>query len=51
MKETVQTAAIIGRDFEFRLLMRVSSSPADVVAHLETLKRLEVIHETRFFPD
>jgi predicted ATPase/class 3 adenylate cyclase len=50
VKETVQTAAIIGRDFEFRLLMRVSSSPADIVAHLETLKRLEVIHETRFYP-
>ena len=50
VKETVQMAAIIGRDFEFRLLMRVSTSPADIVAHLEALKRLEVIHEVRFFP-
>jgi predicted ATPase/class 3 adenylate cyclase len=50
VKETVQTAAILGREFEFRLLMRVSTSPADMVAHIEALKRLEVIHEAHFFP-
>jgi len=50
VKETVQTAAVIGREFEFRLLARVTTSSADIAAHLEALKRVEVIHEARFFP-
>lgn len=50
VKETVQTAAVIGREVEFRLLTRVITSSPDIATHLETLKRLEVIHESRFFP-
>jgi predicted ATPase len=50
VKETVRMAAVIGREFEFRLLARVSSRQAEIASHLEALKRLEVIHEARFFP-
>jgi len=50
VKETVQMAAVIGREFELRLLARVSNRPGEIAGHLEVLKRLEVIHEARFFP-
>ena len=50
VKETVQMAAVIGREFELRLLARVSNRPGEIPGHLEVLKRLEVIHEARFFP-
>jgi class 3 adenylate cyclase/tetratricopeptide (TPR) repeat protein len=50
IKDTVQMAAVIGREFEFRLLGLVSNRAAEIAGHLETLKRLDVIHEARFFP-
>ena len=50
VKDTLRMAAVIGREFEFRLLARVSSRPAEIAGHLEALKRLDVIHESRFFP-
>jgi predicted ATPase len=50
VKETVQMAAVIGREFELRLLARVSHDPAEIAGHLEALKRLDAIHEARFFP-
>jgi predicted ATPase len=50
VKETVQVAAVIGREFEFRLLARIGNRNAEVPGHLEALKQLDVIHEARFFP-
>jgi predicted ATPase/class 3 adenylate cyclase len=50
VKETLRLAAVIGREFEFRLLARVSSRAPEIAGHLEALKRLDVIHEARFFP-
>jgi class 3 adenylate cyclase/tetratricopeptide (TPR) repeat protein len=50
VKDTLQVAAVIGREFELRLLARVSTGPAEVAGHLEALKRLDAIHEARFFP-
>ncbi len=50
VKDTLRMAAVIGRDFELRLLVRVSNRPAEIASHLEALKRLDVIHEARFFP-
>jgi predicted ATPase/class 3 adenylate cyclase len=50
VKDTVQIAAVIGREFDLRLLGRVSRRQADIAGHLETLKRLDLIHEARFFP-
>ena len=51
VKRTVQTAAVIGREFGVRLLTRLSDAPAAIPADIETLKRLELVHETRVFPE
>jgi class 3 adenylate cyclase/tetratricopeptide (TPR) repeat protein len=51
VKRTVQTAAVIGREFGHRLLERISEMAAEVQHYVETLKDLELIHEKRFFPE
>jgi predicted ATPase/class 3 adenylate cyclase len=51
VKRTVQTAAVIGREFGLSVLSRVSETAPEVPHHLDTLKRLEIVHQTRFFPD
>ena len=51
VKRTVQAAAVIGREFSLRLLTRISEMTAEVPQYLDTLKHVELIHETRFFPD
>ena len=51
VKRTVQAAAVIGREFNLRLLTGISEVPAEVPQYLETLKHVELIHETRFFPE
>jgi class 3 adenylate cyclase/tetratricopeptide (TPR) repeat protein len=51
VKRTVQTAAVIGRAFGLNVLRRVSEVAQEVEAYLETLKRLELIYETRRYPE
>jgi predicted ATPase/class 3 adenylate cyclase len=51
VKRTVQTAAVIGREFGLRLLTRLSDMAAEVEHYVEALKRQELIHEKRFFPE
>ncbi len=51
VKRTVQTAAVIGREFGLRLLTRISEMAQEVQGYLDTLKHLELIHEKRFFPE
>jgi len=51
VKRIVQTASVIGREFEFRLLSRISEMENEVQGYVDTLKHLELIHETRFFPE
>src|SRR5215467_1380691 len=51
VKRTVQVAAVIGREFGLRLLTRISELAAEVQHYLETLRQVELIHETRFFPE
>jgi predicted ATPase/class 3 adenylate cyclase len=51
VKRTVQTAAVIGREFGLHLLTRLSDTAAAVRHHLETLKQVEFIHEKRLFPE
>jgi class 3 adenylate cyclase/tetratricopeptide (TPR) repeat protein len=51
VKRTVQTAAVIGREFGVDLLTRVSGAAADVPDYLATLAQLELIREKRFFPE
>jgi predicted ATPase/class 3 adenylate cyclase len=51
VKRTVQTAAVIGREFGLRLLTRISERAAELPHDLGTLKQAELIHETRLFPE
>ncbi len=51
VKRMVQAAAVIGREFGLRLLTRISEAAAEVQHYLDTLKHVELIHETRFFPE
>jgi class 3 adenylate cyclase/tetratricopeptide (TPR) repeat protein len=50
VKQTIQIAAVIGREFDLPLLARLVPSPTEVAAHLESLKRLDLVHEARLFP-
>jgi class 3 adenylate cyclase/tetratricopeptide (TPR) repeat protein/DNA polymerase III delta prime subunit len=51
VKRIVQTAAVIGREFGFQLLARISEMAGEVQRYLDTLKHLELIHEKTFFPE
>ena len=51
VKDTVRIASAIGREFDVRLLTRVAGPHAEVHQHLAILKTLELVYETRFFPD
>jgi class 3 adenylate cyclase/tetratricopeptide (TPR) repeat protein len=51
VKRTVQTAAAIGREFGLNVLRRVSEITLEIDHYLQTLQRLQLIHETRFFPE
>ena len=51
VKRIVQTAAVIGREFGFQLLSRISEMTGEVERYLDTLKHLELIHEKTFFPE
>ena len=51
VKRTVQTAAVIGREFGLRLLTQLSDMAAEVEHYLDTLKHQELIYEKRFFPE
>ncbi|MGH7331223.1 MAG: ATP-binding protein [Candidatus Rokuibacteriota bacterium] len=51
LKRTVQTAAVIGRQFGLHLLTRVSAMAEEIESYLASLKHLEFVHEVRFFPE
>jgi predicted ATPase/class 3 adenylate cyclase len=51
VKRTVQTAAVIGREFGLRLLSRISEMAQEVQGYVDTLKHVELVHEKRFFPE
>jgi class 3 adenylate cyclase/tetratricopeptide (TPR) repeat protein len=51
VKRTAQTAAVIGRQFGVNLLTRVAAVASELEEYLATLKRLELVHEARFFPE
>ncbi len=50
VKRTVQTAAVIGREFGLPLLRRIVEESISLEHSLENLKQVELIYETRFFP-
>jgi class 3 adenylate cyclase/tetratricopeptide (TPR) repeat protein len=51
VKRTAQTAAVIGRAFGVNLLTRVSEISQEVQRYLDTLKRVELVHESQFLPE
>lgn len=50
-KRTIQTAAVIGREFAERLLRRIADIQAQLEDYLGELKSLEFIYEKSLFPD
>jgi class 3 adenylate cyclase/tetratricopeptide (TPR) repeat protein len=51
VKTTLQNAAAIGRRFGANLLAAISDPIVEVSIHLATLKQLELVYETRSFPE
>ena len=50
-KQTLQLAAVIGREFPVRLLDRISDLAVPLATHLQELKGLEFIYEHTVYPD
>ncbi|MGH8067245.1 MAG: adenylate/guanylate cyclase domain-containing protein [Candidatus Entotheonellia bacterium] len=50
-KRTIQTAAVIGREFAARLLRRIADIQEQLDDCLSELKNLELIYEKNVFPD
>jgi tetratricopeptide (TPR) repeat protein len=50
-KGAIQLAAVIGREFARPLLERISDLGAQLEAALQDLKSIELIYETRYFPE
>jgi class 3 adenylate cyclase/tetratricopeptide (TPR) repeat protein len=50
-KRTMQLAAVIGREFAFRILHAISQRKEDLKSHLLKLQGLEFIYEKSLFPD
>ncbi|NIS70351.1 MAG: AAA family ATPase [Proteobacteria bacterium] len=50
-KRTMQIASVIGRDFLFRLLTRISGMGKELQVYLAKLQSLEFIYEKNLFPE
>lgn len=50
-RETLQLAAVIGREFPLRILEMISRTKSSLPMQLDTLKRQELIQPTRSIPD
>jgi class 3 adenylate cyclase/tetratricopeptide (TPR) repeat protein len=51
LKQIVQVASVIGREFAFRILHAISGMRKEVKADLLDLQRLELIYEKSLFPE
>jgi class 3 adenylate cyclase len=51
LKRTMQVAAVIGRDFAFRILQSVTGMSEELKSYLLNLQGLEFIYEKRLFPE
>jgi class 3 adenylate cyclase/tetratricopeptide (TPR) repeat protein len=51
VKDTLQIASAIGREFRHSLLARIVGAAGALDDHLAALRRLELIHATRLFPE
>jgi class 3 adenylate cyclase/tetratricopeptide (TPR) repeat protein len=50
-KQTLQLAAVIGREFPYRLLSRLGDIKEHTEASLQALKAIELIYETSLYPE
>ena len=51
VKQTVQIAAVIGREFDLPLVTATSDAATEVPGHIDTLKRVELVQQTRLLPN
>jgi tetratricopeptide (TPR) repeat protein len=51
MKHVIQVAAVIGREFAFRILQSIVEMKKDLKSHLLNLQGLEFISQKRLFPE
>jgi tetratricopeptide (TPR) repeat protein len=51
LKQTMQVASVIGRDFAFRILQTITGLRAELKAYLLNLQGLEFIYEKSLFPE
>jgi len=51
LKETMQLAAVIGREFAFGILRAISDMREELKARLQTLQTLQFIYEKNLFPE
>jgi class 3 adenylate cyclase/tetratricopeptide (TPR) repeat protein len=51
LKQTMQVASVIGRDFSFRILQKITGMKEEVKSHIFKLQELEFIYEKSLFPE
>ncbi|MDY6835103.1 MAG: tetratricopeptide repeat protein, partial [Chloroflexota bacterium] len=51
VKQTLQVASVIGRDFSFGLLCQIRGGTQELGTHLQSLVQLEFIHQKTQFPE
>jgi tetratricopeptide (TPR) repeat protein len=51
LKQIIQVASVIGRDFAFRILQDITGVREDLKSYLLNLQGLEFIYEKRLFPE
>jgi len=51
LKQTMQVASVIGRDFAFRILDAITGTKEELKSYLLNLQGLELIYEKRLFPE
>jgi class 3 adenylate cyclase/tetratricopeptide (TPR) repeat protein len=51
LKQTMQVASVIGRDFAFRILQKITDMRENLKSHLLNLQGLEFIYEKKLFPE
>jgi class 3 adenylate cyclase/tetratricopeptide (TPR) repeat protein/ribosomal protein L40E len=51
LKQTMQVASVIGRDFAFRLLKSIMTLGEDLRVHLTNLVGLEILYEKALYPE
>jgi tetratricopeptide (TPR) repeat protein len=51
IKQTMQVASVIGRDFAFRILKSIRKLDEDLSIHMNNLVGLEILYEKALFPE